>query len=103
MAEVLHVQVRQEVGRNAVKKVRKAGHVPAILYGHGQANVNLALRGEELAAALRRNAKLVGLEGYGLHVSEVVPLQVACKPENLRYMKTKKEKMEHRLDLPDED
>jgi large subunit ribosomal protein L25 len=63
MPEVLNVKVRQEVGRNAVKRVRKAGQVPAILYGHGQENVNLAIPGDELGAALRHKARLVGLEG----------------------------------------
>lgn len=42
--------------------------------------------------------KIVGLEGYGLHISEQVPLEVAAKtPLQKRYLKTKKEKMGHDL------
>lgn len=39
--------------------------------------------------------KIVGLEGYGMKVVERVPLEVAPREENLRYLKTKKEKLGH--------
>jgi 3,4-dihydroxy 2-butanone 4-phosphate synthase/GTP cyclohydrolase II len=41
--------------------------------------------------------KFVGLEGYGLHVTEVVPIEVAPSPANRHYLKTKKEKLGHIL------
>ncbi|MDE6331764.1 MAG: GTP cyclohydrolase II, partial [Muribaculaceae bacterium] len=41
--------------------------------------------------------KRVGLEGYGLEVVENVPIEVTPKPENTRYMFTKKERMGHTL------
>ena len=63
MRAVLSTSVRTEVGSNAVKKVRKAGRVPAILYGHGEQNVNLSLCGEELHSVLRHGGKLVDLKG----------------------------------------
>ncbi len=63
MRAVLSTSVRTEVGSNAVKKVRKAGRVPAILYGHGEQNVNLSLSGEELYSVLRHGGKLVDLAG----------------------------------------
>lgn len=44
-------------------------------------------------------AKRVGLEGYGLSVSERVPLQVQSCAESIRYLRAKKEKMDHILDL----
>ena len=44
-------------------------------------------------------SKRVGLEGYGLSVTERIPLQVEPCAENLAYLKTKKEKMNHMLDL----
>ena len=44
-------------------------------------------------------SKRVGLEGYGLSVTERVPLEVKPNKENLRYLKVKKEKMNHILDL----
>jgi len=46
-------------------------------------------------------AKRVGLEGYGLSVTERVPIQVEPCSDNLRYLTTKKEKLNHMLDLKD--
>jgi len=63
MRAVLNASVRTEVGSNGVKKVRKAGRIPAVLYGHGQQNVNLSLCAEELHSVLRHGARLVDLKG----------------------------------------
>ncbi len=41
--------------------------------------------------------KLVGLEGYGLTITERVPLEVRPTSDNLRYLQTKKDKMGHIL------
>ena len=41
--------------------------------------------------------KIVGLEGFGLLVVEQVPIEIPPNAENLRYLKTKKEKLGHRL------
>lgn len=43
--------------------------------------------------------KIVGLEGYGLKVSERVPLEIDPNKENEFYLKVKKDKMGHLLDL----
>ena len=42
-------------------------------------------------------AKRVGLEGYGLTVLDRVPLPVSPNPENLRYLRTKRDRMGHEL------
>lgn len=47
---------RSEVGKNAVKKVRQAGLVPAVLYGRGRAPVSLAVDRKALLGALRTEA-----------------------------------------------
>ena len=41
--------------------------------------------------------KFVGLEGYGLSVSETVPIEIAATDSNRRYLKAKKDKLGHRL------
>src|SRR5580765_2798261 len=41
--------------------------------------------------------KLVGIEGYGLSVSEWLPLEIPAQDSTRRYLKTKKEKMGHKL------
>ncbi|HXH24726.1 MAG TPA: bifunctional 3,4-dihydroxy-2-butanone-4-phosphate synthase/GTP cyclohydrolase II [Vicinamibacterales bacterium] len=41
--------------------------------------------------------KFVGLQGYGLAVSEAVPLEIPASESTRRYLKTKKDKLGHRL------
>jgi 3,4-dihydroxy 2-butanone 4-phosphate synthase/GTP cyclohydrolase II len=43
--------------------------------------------------------KISGIEGYGLTVTEQVPLEIASGPDNIGYLRTKKAKMAHSLDL----
>ena len=42
-------------------------------------------------------AKRVGLDGYGLHILERVPLPVRANAENIRYLITKRDRMGHDL------
>ncbi len=42
--------------------------------------------------------KIVGLEGYGLEIVERVPIQMPATGANLKYLKTKREKMGHLLE-----
>ena len=48
-------------------------------------------------------AKYGGLDGFGLQIVERVPLQTRPNPENLRYLRTKRERMGHLLELPGDD
>jgi len=41
--------------------------------------------------------KLVGIEGYGLSITEWIPLEIPASDSTRRYLKTKKEKLGHRL------
>jgi 3,4-dihydroxy 2-butanone 4-phosphate synthase/GTP cyclohydrolase II len=41
--------------------------------------------------------KLVGIEGYGLSVSEWLPLEIPASESTRRYLTTKKEKLGHKL------
>ena len=41
--------------------------------------------------------KFVGLQGYGLAVSDTVPLEIPANESTRRYLKTKKDKLGHRL------
>jgi 3,4-dihydroxy 2-butanone 4-phosphate synthase / GTP cyclohydrolase II len=41
--------------------------------------------------------KFVGLQGYGLSVSEAVPLEIPASDHTRRYLKTKKDKLGHKL------
>ena len=41
--------------------------------------------------------KRIGLEGFGLEVTEVVPIEITPNPYNEKYLKTKRERMGHKL------
>ncbi len=54
MAEVrINAQPRTEFGKGGARRTRRAGNVPAVLYGHGEAPRHISLPARELAAALR--------------------------------------------------
>lgn len=66
-------------------------------YGTGaQILVDLGVRSMRLLT--NNPSKRAGLEGYGLSIIERVPLEVDANPENLRYLKTKREKLGHLLE-----
>jgi 3,4-dihydroxy 2-butanone 4-phosphate synthase/GTP cyclohydrolase II len=48
-------------------------------------------------------AKFGGLEGFGLDMVERVPLETEPNPENIAYLRTKKERMGHLIDGLEED
>jgi 3,4-dihydroxy 2-butanone 4-phosphate synthase/GTP cyclohydrolase II len=41
--------------------------------------------------------KIVGLEGYGLTITQRVPIEIRPNENNLQYLRTKKQKMGHIL------
>jgi 3,4-dihydroxy 2-butanone 4-phosphate synthase/GTP cyclohydrolase II len=43
--------------------------------------------------------KRAGLEGFGLEIVERVPIEVTPNPHNVRYLRTKREKMGHMLEV----
>jgi large subunit ribosomal protein L25 len=53
---------RSEFGKGAARRARRAGKVPAVLYGHGSAPLHLALPGHELMLALKTPNVLFSLD-----------------------------------------
>ena len=43
---------RSEMGKQAAKRVRAEGRIPAVLYGEGQENVSLSIDAHDLRVAL---------------------------------------------------
>jgi 3,4-dihydroxy 2-butanone 4-phosphate synthase/GTP cyclohydrolase II len=87
----------QEQGQDTVEANITLGF-PADLrdYGVGaQILADLGIRDVHLMTNNPR--KIVGLEGYGLRVSKRIPLEIPSRPENKRYLNTKKAKMGHFL------
>ncbi|HTN74552.1 MAG TPA: 50S ribosomal protein L25 [Pirellulaceae bacterium] len=63
MAEVFNVVKRTELGRASLKKLRRTGKVPAVLYGHGEASLSLSIPKGEIANAFKHSSKVVQLQG----------------------------------------
>lgn len=62
----LAASVRTEFGKGAARRTRRAGLIPAVLYGHGTDPVHLALPGHDTFLALKGNANaLLTLEFDG--------------------------------------
>ena len=55
----LLAEPRTEFGKGSARRTRRAGRVPAVLYGHGQEVVHLSLPDREFAAALRNGGSNV--------------------------------------------
>ena len=54
MSEVkISAEPRTEFGKGGARRTRRAGKVPAVLYGHGEAPQHVALPAREFAAAIR--------------------------------------------------
>ena len=70
-------------------------------YGIGaQILVDLGVRTMRLLT--NNPAKRAGLEGHGLSISARIPIETEPTPENIEYLRTKREKMGHLLEgLPD--
>lgn len=65
-------------------------------YGVG-ANILHSLGIKNMRLMTNNPVKRIGLEGYGIKVSEIVPLEIEPNEYNKRYMATKKTRMGHNL------
>ncbi|QVQ51403.1 50S ribosomal protein L25/general stress protein Ctc [Spiractinospora alimapuensis] len=64
MSEVrISAETRTEFGKGAARRVRRAGKVPAVLYGHGTEPRHIALPGHDLMLALKTPNVLLRLDG----------------------------------------
>ncbi len=85
----------QEKGADTVQANEMLGFKPDLRdYGIGaQVMVDLGLK--KIRFMTNNPKKVAGLEGYGLEITEWVPLPIHPNPHNIQYLKTKAEKMGH--------
>ena len=87
----------QENGMDTVDANLHLGHkADERDYGVG-ANILNSLGVKKMRLMTNNPVKRIGLEGYGLEVSEIVPLEIEPNDYNRFYMHTKKERMGHSL------
>jgi 3,4-dihydroxy 2-butanone 4-phosphate synthase/GTP cyclohydrolase II len=88
----------QERGKDTVEANIELGFKDDLRdYGIGaQILVDLGVR--KIRMLTNNPKKIVGLEGYGLTVTERIPIEMKPNESNIHYMKTKKKKMGHILD-----
>jgi 3,4-dihydroxy 2-butanone 4-phosphate synthase/GTP cyclohydrolase II len=93
----------QDEGLDTIEANEKLGF-PADLrdYGVGaQILADLHLR--DLRLLTNNPKKIIGFEGFGLHVVEQMPLHTTPNAENMAYLRTKRERMGHTLMTLDHD
>ncbi len=89
----------QDEGKDTVEANEALGFAPDLRdYGVGAQIIrDLGIR--KMRLMTNNPKKIIGLEGYGLIVSERVPMEVQPKGSNVRYLKTKQKKLGHFLSV----
>ena len=83
MPEVrIEAEPRTEFGKGAARRTRRAGRVPAVIYGHGAEVRHLSLPGHELMLALKTPNVLIRLEGLAGKAGLALPKAVQRNPLN---------------------
>ncbi|MCQ2310127.1 MAG: GTP cyclohydrolase II [Paludibacteraceae bacterium] len=89
----------QEQGEDTVEANIHLGFKPDERdYGVG-AEILRQMGARKLRLMTNNPKKRVGLASYGIEIVENIAIEIAPNPYNLRYMRTKKEKMNHELNL----
>ncbi|MDD3087574.1 MAG: bifunctional 3,4-dihydroxy-2-butanone-4-phosphate synthase/GTP cyclohydrolase II [Candidatus Omnitrophica bacterium] len=99
LVEKIKAYKLQDKGLDTVEANEALGHKADLRdYGIGaQILVDLGIKNIRLFTNNPR--KIIGLEGYGLRVVERVSLEIKHNPLNYKYLKTKKEKLGHNLNI----
>ncbi len=87
----------QDKGMDTVEANVELGF-PADMRDYGMGAQILSDLGVKKMRLITNNPhKMIGLEGYGLEVIEMVPIEINPTKENIRYLETKRDKMGHRI------
>ncbi len=61
----VHAELRENFGKGFARRLRAAGKIPAVIYGHGTAPVHVALPGHQLSLLVRRANAVLELDVNG--------------------------------------
>jgi len=99
LANKLKAYALQDQGRDTVEANEELGFKPDLRdYGVG-AQILVALGVRKMRLMTNNPKKLKGLEGYGLEVTGREPLECEPRPENVRYLMTKCQKLGHMMKI----
>src|SRR6187549_3677865 len=97
LAAKIHAYKLQEEGLDTVEANAKLGFAGDLRdYGIG-AQILYDLGVRKFRFLTNNPKKVIGLEGYGLKIVEVVPIKSPANPHNEKYLETKKTKLGHLL------
>lgn len=65
MAEKISAERREQFGKGAARKLRAAGRIPAVVYGHGTDPVHISLPGHETLLIVRRANQVLDIDIAG--------------------------------------
>ncbi len=98
-ANKLKAYALQDKGLDTVEANKKLGFEADLRdYGVG-AQILVALGIKRMRIMTNNPKKIVGLEGYDLTVTDRVPIEIPPRPENIRYLLTKCEKLGHIMEI----
>ena len=95
LANKLHAYRKQEAGMDTIEANVALGFAPDLReYGEG-AQILGDLGISNVRLMTNNPCKIKGLAGYGIKISERVPVVIPANKYNQRYLETKREKMDH--------
>jgi 3,4-dihydroxy 2-butanone 4-phosphate synthase/GTP cyclohydrolase II len=100
LANKLHAYRKQEAGMDTVEANVALGFAPDLReYGEG-AQILGDLGISKVRLITNNPCKIKGLAGYGIEISERVPVVIPATEYDERYLETKRVKMGHLYDCP---
>ncbi len=99
LIEKLRAYNLQDQGMDTVEANEALGHKADLRdYGIGaQILVDLGIK--QIKLLTNNPRKIVGLQGYGLNITQRLSLEITPNAQNYKYLKTKKEKLGHHIEI----